>query len=275
MDSNKKSILVTWDFTDVSEYALEHAIRISKIVDNNIALIHIIKRKSEADDAIQKMTEAAEKIQDKHGIKPTIIVKEGTIFTTIGEIATEIDANLVIMGTHGIKGMQKLTGSWALKVIVSSKVPFIVVQGPPGTNQFNNLVFPVDFRLENKEKLSWINYLAKYYRSKIYIFKENITDSILKKRTNNNLIFAKKILDSKNINYEIVTAEGKESFPDETIKFAQKIKADLILVMTTKNIGFKDFVLGANEQQIIANSAKIPVMCINPRDDLRKVAGFR
>jgi nucleotide-binding universal stress UspA family protein len=275
MDSNKKSILVTWDFTLVSEYALEHAIRISKIVDNNIALIHIIKKKSDAEEAIQKMTTTAEKIHAEHNIKPTIIVKEGTIFTTIGKIATEIDANLVIMGTHGIKGMQKLTGSWALKVIVSSKVPFIVVQSPPGTNHFNNIVFPVDFRLENKEKLSWVNYLAKYYRSKISIFKENITDSILKKRTNNNLIFAKKIMDSKNINYSISTAEGKESFPDETIKFAQESNADLILVMTTRNIGIKDFVIGANEQQIIANSAKIPVMCINPRDDLRKISGFR
>jgi len=275
MDNNKKSILVTWDFTPVSNYALEHAIRISKIVDNDIALIHIIKKKDEADEAIQKMNVTIEKVHEEHGIKPSIIVKEGTIFTTIGEVATEIDANLVIMGTHGIRGMQKLTGSWALKVIVSSKVPFIVVQGPPGTNHFNNIVFPVDFRLENKEKLSWVNYLAKYYRSKIYIFKENITDSILKKRTNNNLIFAKKILDSKNINYEIVTAEGKEAFPDETINFAHKLHADLILVMTTKNIGFKDYVLGANEQQIIANSAKIPVMCINPRDDLRKIGGFR
>ena len=73
----------------------------------------------------------------------------------------------------------------------------------------------------------------------------------------------------------MITAEGKGSFPDETIKFAQKINADLMLVMTTKNIGIKDYVLGANEQQIIANSAKIPVMCINPRDDLKKVAGFR
>ena len=275
MQSEDNKILVTWDFTTVSGYALEHAIRISKIVDNEIALIHIVKKKNDADDAIERLSGVAEEIFDKYDIKPQIIVKEGSIFSTIGEVASEIDANLVIMGTHGMKGMQKLTGSWALKVIVNSRIPFIVVQAPPTTNHFKSIVFPVDFRLENKEKLQWVSYLAKYYRSKIHVFKENITDSILKKRTNNNLIFARKILDSKGIEYDITTAEGKESFPDETILFGQKINTDLILVMTTKNIGLKDYVLGANEQQIIANSAKIPVMCINPRDDLRKLSGFR
>ena len=47
------------------------------------------------------------------------------------------------MGTHGMKGMQKLTGSWALKVIVKSKVPFIVVQDPPADQErYHNIVFP-------------------------------------------------------------------------------------------------------------------------------------
>ena len=275
MTKIKNSILVTWDFTKVSEYALEHAIRISKIVENPIALIHIVKKKEEAEEAYAKMSAIIDELKKKHKVELQVIVKEGNIFSTIGKVASEIDANLVIMGTHGIKGMQKLTGSWALKVIVSSKVPFIVVQDEPSTNPFHDIVFPIDFRMENKEKLAWVNYLAKYYRSKIHIFKENITDSILKKRTNNNLIFAKKILESKNINYDIHTALGKKSFPEETIDFAQKINASLILVMTTKNIGLKDYVLGANEQQIIANSAKIPVMCINPRDDLRTFSGFR
>jgi hypothetical protein len=38
----------------------------------------------------------------------------------------------------------------------------------------------------------------------------------------------------------------------------------MIVVLTTKNINFQDYVLGADEQKIIANSAKIPVMCVNP-----------
>jgi ABC-type Fe3+ transport system substrate-binding protein len=36
------------------------------------------------------------------------------------------------------------------------------------------------------------------------------------------------------------------------------------MIMTTKYITFVDYMFGAHEQKIIANSAKIPVMCVNP-----------
>ena len=41
--------------------------------------------------------------------------------------------------------------------------------------------------------------------------------------------------------------------------------ADAILLMTTRDIGFTDYVLGPQEQYIIANNERIPVICINPR----------
>ncbi|MEZ5011783.1 MAG: hypothetical protein R2744_09390 [Bacteroidales bacterium] len=44
--------------------------------------------------------------------------------------------------------------------------------------------------------------------------------------------------------------------------------------MTTKNITMADYVLGAQEQDIIANSSKIPVCCVNPRSSFAKVAQF-
>ena len=44
--------------------------------------------------------------------------------------------------------------------------------------------------------------------------------------------------------------------------------ADVIVVMTTRDIAFHDYVLGAYEQYIIANTAQIPVFVINPRTDL-------
>ncbi|ALO15957.1 universal stress protein [Salinivirga cyanobacteriivorans] len=270
----RKSILVTWDFTEVSEYALQHAIRIAKIVDNDITLIHIVKNEKESAGATKKLDEVAFTTDIKYGVKPSTIVKEGSIFHTISEVASEIEANMVIMGTHGMRGMQKLTGSWALKVIAGSFVPFVVVQSPPSESPFNKIVVPINFKNENKEQIPWVIYLARYYRSKILFFKDSISDNHLSMRTNRNLMFAKKMLNQYNINYEILENRSKEKFADATITFAKENQADLIVVMTTKNIGFKDYMMGANEQYIIANSAKIPVMCINPREDLRKYGGF-
>jgi len=263
--TKRKIIMVPWDFSEKAEFALEHAIRLGKILNTDIELIHIVKKEKELEDATNRLNQVIEETDKKHGVKPMSLIKVGNIFTTISEIATEMHAEMVIMGTHGMKGMQKLTGSWALKVITGSKVPFIVVQKPPTTHGFTNIVFPVDFRKENKEKINWIYYIARLYNSKFYIIKAKSTDKKFIKGIHSNLLFTKKFLSNNQIPYEIHTAEGKKDFTTETIEFAHQIDADLILIMTTKNINLADYVIGAHEQQIISNKYQIPVMCINPR----------
>ena len=157
MEVHNKLIVVPWDFTPVAENALLHAVKISRMVGNQICLLHIadpsIKAKMELDkrSSLSKITEENSK---KHNIPVSYHISKGSIFTAIAEFVNEKEASLVVMGTHGMKGMQKITGSWALKVIVKSKVPFIVVQDPPADQgRYHNIVFPVDFRSENKEKI--------------------------------------------------------------------------------------------------------------------------
>jgi nucleotide-binding universal stress UspA family protein len=282
MESEKKTILIPWDFSEVAEYALEHAIQVAKTVDNDVSLIHIIdeggmfssssKQNKKMKDAIRKMEETAEETYEKHKIKPFVIVRKGSIFNTINEVAEEIEANLLIMGTHGIKGMQKLTGSWALKVIAGSIVPFVVVQAPPIKQGFNNIVCPIDFKKDNPEKLTWANYLSKYYQTKVHLLKTTTSDEFLQKKANANIIKAKRYLDSKEVDYQIETVPMEKDFEEEIVEYAEKIGADLILIMTTKNINLADYILAADEQYIIANKQKLPVMVINPRTDLTSVS---
>jgi nucleotide-binding universal stress UspA family protein len=265
MESENKTILVPWDFTEVAKYAADHALNISKITGGNISLLHIVKKEQEVPDVKNKLQAEAEKLSKEYGVPVEPFVRPGSIFNAIGKTSEELDAEIITMGTHGIKGMQKIMGSWALKVIVSSKVPFLVVQAPPESSKLEKIVFPLDFKKENKEKLRWVGYLSNYYKAKVHVIRPLYTDKGFKKGLQSNLIFAQKYLDNNSIDYEITVAEGKKDFPHETIEFAQSIKADVILIMTTKGISLADYVLGANEQYIIANSAKIPVMCVNPR----------
>jgi nucleotide-binding universal stress UspA family protein len=267
----KRPILVTWDFTKKSEFALEHGVNLAKHLNTDLTLIHIVKKDKEVDAAQVKMDALASETGKKSNIKINSVVPVGTIFSTISEVATDIHAEMVIMGTHGMKGMQKLIGSWALKVIAGSKVPFIVVQAPPTSHGFQKIVFPLDFRKENKEKISWIYYIGRLYNSTFYIIKDKVTDIKFRKGVHSNLMFTEKFLRSNGIPYEIHTAPGKKDFTHETIDFAHEINADLLLIMTTKDITSFDYVIGASEQQIISNSYEIPVMCINPRPG--KMAG--
>jgi len=277
MEENKKLIVVPWDFSHVAENALAHAVKIGRMVANEICLLHIVdtginpKELAEKTSLLKKLVEEN---KNKYNFPVVYHISKGSIFSSIAEYVNENEASLVVMGTHGMKGMQKYTGSWALKVIVKSKVPFIVVQDPPADQErYHNIVFPVDFRGENKEKIKMAIFMGKYFDSKIHMLVSVSTDKTILKKTKINLNFAVKYLIQNNIEYEIHDMP-KGSVAEQTIEFAQKINADLILIVTTKNITFADYVLGASEQQIIANSSRIPVICVNPKASFASVGQF-
>lgn len=277
MEENQKVIVVPWDFTLVAENALAHAVKISRMVGNQIVLLHIVPTGIRAGEFGQKkilLQHVLVESNRKYNLPISSHIAKGSIFSSIAEFANEKQASLVVMGTHGMKGMQKLTGSWALKVIVKSKVPFIVVQDPPTDQErYHTIVFPVDFRNENKEKIRMAIFMGKYFDSKIRFLVTTTTDKNLLKKTNININFAIKYLIQNNIEYEIHNVT-RGNFAQQTLDFAQNINADLILIMTTKNITLADYVLGASEQFIIANSSKIPVCCVNPKTTFAKMGQF-
>jgi len=278
MEENRKFIVVTWDFTIVSQNALEHAIRISRSINQEINLLHIIKvgaSKSELDEKRKKLEIVCEETYKRFNIKPEIVFKEGSIFSDFSKYETESKAIFVVMGTKGMKKSQRIFGSWALKVIVGSSVPFIVVQDKPASHEkYTNVVFPVDFKSENKETLNWAIYFGKYFNSKIHLYKYPVKDKSLQRKINTNLNFAIRFLIQNNLSYEIYSPEKSSNFTDETIAFSKSINADIILTVTTKYISFLDYMFGANEQKIIANKEKIPVMCINPKANFAAVGQF-
>jgi len=273
MENLSKPILIPTDFTVIAQYAIELAVPFARLTGTGIVLVHIVKKTTEIPDATAKVELEADKASRDHGVQVTGIVREGSIFSTIGETVTELDASLVLMGTHGIKGMQKLTGSWALKVLITSKVPIIVVQTNPRKRSIEKIVFPVDFKRENREKIGWAYYVARLFNSKVYILRsEPARDRKIEQGIRTNLSFTEKFLRSKNIEFDVSVAKGEGSFANETLQFAEDLDADLILITTTKGISRVDFVLGASEEGVITNSANIPVMCVNPRKS--QVGGF-
>ncbi|MDR2039576.1 MAG: universal stress protein [Bacteroidales bacterium] len=266
MENQSKPILIPTDFTVIAEYAVESAVKFAKVTNTSIILVHIVKKTSEILDATAKVELEADKFSKEYNVKVTGIVREGSIFSTIGETVDEMDAGLVVMGTHGIKGMQKIMGSWSLKVVVTSSVPIIVVQDRPHRSGIERIAFPVDFKKENREKIGWAYYVARLFNAKVNIFRaEPAKDKKIEQGIRTNLVFTEKFLHSKNIPYDITVAKGEDSFAKESLDFAAEIDADLILITTTKGISIADFVLGTSEEHIITNSAHIPVMCVNPR----------
>lgn len=271
MKNFEHSILVAYDFTEVAMDAVAHAVYFAKALETGVTLLHIVKKEAEESEMEEQLANEAKRIHEIYGVTPSVLIREGTIFKTINDVAHEFSCMMVVMGTHGMKGLQKLTGSWALKVIIGSKVPFLVVQAQPRVGlDMKKVIFPVDFKTENKEKLKWAQFMSKYFGSKIYLFSATSKDGVIEARTKANLVFSKSFLEEKSIDYELVLSPDTASFGEEIIDFAEKNLADLVIITTTRDIAFHDYILAAKEQYMIANSAKIPILVINPRTDLMR-----
>jgi len=265
MENDKSLILVTWDFTEKSGCALEHAIQASSVLKCEIGLLHIVKKKSEIAGAEKRMADAIRSKYSGSLSNISFIAREGSIFHTIAEVSEEKNAMLVFMGTHGIQGMQKFLGSWALKVVASTRAPFIVVQEAPQKALFGKIVIPVNYRREIKECVMWAHFFAKKFDTKFILFKAVYSDKNLHRSVDSNVMFIKKYFSNKGLHCEIHDASGQHDFGNEAVSYATQIESDAILLMTTRDIGFGDYVLRPQEQYIIANSEKLPVICINPR----------
>lgn len=270
MDLTKSKILVPFDYSELSEYAVKHAVQISKITETSIVFLHIVSDLSEEAQELKKLKEYADQIKAKYGVHIECKIRPGKVSTVIRTYAETIDALIVVMKTQKPKGKEKYIGSRTIRVMAGSKIPFYVVQAPPRSLGLRRVIFPIDFRKENKEKLAWISFLSKFYTSKIYLFKPNASDYIVR----NNLKFAKRFLEGKDIDYEIVTGKKKYNLASETLRFANEIKAELIIIMLSKNITVAKAMIGLKDQKFISNEYKIPVMCLNPRSDLRRLEGF-
>ena len=270
MDLTKSKILVPFDYSELSEYAVKHAVQVAKITETSIVFLHIISDLSQEALELKKLQQYADEIIAKYGVHIECKIRPGKVSSVIRTYAETIDALIVVMKTQKPKGKERYIGSRTIRVMAGSKIPFYVVQAAPKRLGLRRVVFPIDFRKENKEKLAWISFLSKFYTSKIYLFKPNANDYIIR----NNLGFAKRFLEGKDIDYEIITGKKKYNLATETLNFANEIKAELIIIMLSKNITVAKAMIGLKDQKYISNDYKIPIMCINARSDLRKYEGF-
>jgi len=277
------TILVPTDFSEVALFALRHAIHLAKIFNRKITLLHVLdgggilssaaSRNKKEEEAQLELKTLAGKTKAESGIETNYVTRFGTIFEEIGEAAESENASLVIMGTHGVSGMQHVIGSKALRVISHSNRPFVVVQKKDiREHGYKNIVLPIDFSKETKQKLIWAAELAKAFGSHFHILAAHESDEYAGRAVNNNIAYAENYLREHNCTFSVSQAP-KGDFVKETIRFSNSVEADLIIIMTNPEKDLGNFIIGAEEQDIIANDSLIPVMTLNPVDTSKAVSG--
>lgn len=263
---SSKKYIVPHDFSIVGDTALNHAVKVAKTTGGVIHLLHVVAKPSQVEEARNKLVEIARAALKADGVQVEAIVRIGNIFDDIATYSEEIKAQLVFMGTHGTKGWQKISGSYAMKVIESTFTPFVIVQQKKiKETGYDDIVVPLDLTKNTQQKLRIVAEIAQYFKSKAHILVPKTTDTDDKIDLNLNLAFAKKQMLEHKIEFVTTVLEG--DFPKEIIKYSVQNDCDLIAIVnnSVEKIAGNLFA-SSSEQALITNEAQIPVVLINPKD---------
>jgi len=266
-------VLVPTDFSEVCGNAISHGVKLAKFLGYKVFILHIInketrielKRKNVGTDYIDlRLKEYKKYYSRKYEVEIDTMAVEGSIFSTINTVAKEIKANLMVMGTHGKKGLQHVFGSYAMKVVEESTVPVIVVQKRSFRSGYKNIVFPISIDLEPRQAVNWASLMAKLFGAKLHLYLSPETE--IARRTALGIITKQitTVFDSEKIPYSFTTADRSTGFASQVISYSVLHHADLIMIMTRPNIDVIGFSLSAWDDKLMFNEAQIPVMGINP-----------
>lgn len=139
-----KKILVPTDFSLNAERAIDYAVRIAKLSQATIYIIHACDHLYPPDmnnvmakgDYNKRMTEEAfsnleilqKSIEETEQVIVNIQLYNGSVTDTITVAAEEHQVDLIIMGTLGISGLRdKILGSKTAAVISNSTVPVLAI----------------------------------------------------------------------------------------------------------------------------------------------------
>lgn len=268
-------ILVPVDFSEISENAVAHACHLAENLGYSVHLTHVINRdtktmmrrtEQEKSDILEKLDNLGEKYATPLKVSYNFSSLEGSIFNEIEITLLEKGAKLMVMGTHGKKGLQHLFGSYALKVVTKSPVPVIVVQERDFGQGYNNIVFPVNDFTETRQQVQWAAHIAKRYDSKIHLFVQKESDAGLETKIS---LVTRQIIEAfeaQEIDYTLFESGKVANYTDQLLEFAAEKRADLITLMTDSDAYSPDFPISSWDEKLMFNPMQIPVMCINPKE---------
>jgi nucleotide-binding universal stress UspA family protein len=273
-----KKIIVPIDFSGDSLNALEHAMVIANKFKADVSMIHVKGKRSNYDDAFDFQdfnTVLSTSIKDYFELKVKKYkdalygkldykIREGKIYIEIVNQAKYDDANLIVMGTHGVSGFEELwMGSNAYRVVSHSPCPVLTLRNDFNKKEFSKIVLPIDITKETRQKVPFVTELARAFNAEIYVVSISDTDkqSILRELEQYNQQVYEYITNKK-VKCHTDNLLGA-NLTDITIDFAAKVDADLIAVMTEQTESAKNIFLGTYAQQMV-NHSPFPVLSFRP-----------
>ena len=190
-DVRLKSILMATDFSEASAKALRHALAVARHFGAKFYLVHVVSSvgftiagaealqlaSSAASREVRQLEEALAESGALAGLSHEFIVCQGRVWEELKEIIHQKEIDLVMIGTHGRRGMEKLLlGSVAERIFRGSDRPVLTV-GPHSlddapferTGAVGSFLFPTDFSAASLRALPYALSFSNHFRAKLVL----------------------------------------------------------------------------------------------------------
>ena len=275
-----KSFLVAVDFSNCSVNALMHAAQLAYLTNSHIEMIwvnnpqktKVYVAESESTGLINEMNVQFKHLSDEllakyPGLKVDYLIREGKVCKEIGLQAEESKSQLIVAGTHGRVGLEKLwMGSNVYRMVSSASCPVLTVRaGAVVSEHLKTIILPIDSTVETREKVTIAVELAQSSHAKVIVLKLYSTDVIEVRDSVD--IYGQQVLDylrEEEVEAEMDETEAK-NLTVTTIEYATKVNANLIIIMTEQEKKAANFLIGNFAHQMM-NTSPIPVLSVRPKD---------
>lgn len=194
-----KKVLFPTDFSEISNHALPYALKMSKIFDAELVMLHAVtlyendpndpshdfpslqgycaELRKAADDRIQICVEQA----GEAGVPARKVIVQGVSphGAILDFVKEDGGIGMIVMSTHGRSGIaHALLGSVTENVIRYSPCPVLVVKNPehefvdPKTGELHlrKILFPIDFSKDSLHPIDLVRAIASRHASEVILF---------------------------------------------------------------------------------------------------------
>jgi nucleotide-binding universal stress UspA family protein len=254
-------ILIPIDFSKQSLAAIKQSYNLAKYTHSKLILLHVFEKNGdESYEALNKLTKQTEQ---ESGVPTEFMNIKGDIYEETDRVAEEISATLIIAGLESHMRFRNIIGSSASKLIRKAPCPVITIRGNDHRDGCENILLPLDLSPETREKVDVAVQFAHYFGASVRVLGVfSASDADYENRLLAYSHQVKQFIKSKGISCTNKSIPAQD-IAETVVDYANKIEADLIMIMNKPDLSVGEFFKGTDAQKIV-DISNVPVMTIQP-----------
>lgn len=257
---------------DKADTVLAYSLMLSTYLRKGIILLRICDPRytsETTDEAEEKIKALRQRLPDN--VFSTYIVLKGKTADVIELLPKAFNAVAIAGAVDKRDKKSACHPKKLLRDFAKCKVAYLLAQEPPKdyASVVGKVAFSLDFKKESKDKLIWASYFPRFFGSQLWVLSYNYTDEFLRNKWYSNMKFMDKMYKNLLVTYQKADLGKPKMFVDVVaLEKARELGIGLLICTTTAEKDVMEYFIGVQEERTIVNEHKIPILFLNPRDDL-------